>query len=91
MVPPNQAASFYEAMREKGLPAALVYFEGEQHGFRKAANVRRCLDGELAFFASCFGFKEHRDEDFEADYGREGPVVVNEKITIKSSALSSRV
>ena len=30
VVPPNQADTFYAAMREKGLPAALVCFEGEQ-------------------------------------------------------------
>ena len=82
VVPPNQADTFYAAMRGKGLPAALVCFEGEQHGFRKAANVRRCLDGELSFFATCFGFREHRDKDFEADYGAKGPVAVNEKVSI---------
>jgi hypothetical protein len=24
---------------------------GEQHGFRKAANIQRCLDLELSFYA----------------------------------------
>jgi hypothetical protein len=26
-------------------------FSGEQHGFRKASNIQRCLDAELAFYA----------------------------------------
>ncbi len=31
-------------------------FEGEQHGFRKAENIRRALEAELSFFARVFGF-----------------------------------
>jgi len=30
----------YDALRERGLTTALVMFEGEQHGFRQAANIR---------------------------------------------------
>ena len=56
VVPPNQAEMMYEAVKAKGLPVALVLFEGEQHGFRKAENIRRALDGELAFLAQVFGF-----------------------------------
>jgi dipeptidyl aminopeptidase/acylaminoacyl peptidase len=35
---------------------AYVAFEGEQHGFRQAANIRRALDSELSFYAQVFGF-----------------------------------
>ena len=31
-------------------------FEGEQHGFRQAANIRAALDGELSFYAQVLGF-----------------------------------
>jgi hypothetical protein len=31
-------------------------FEGEQHGFRRAENIRRSLDGELYFLSRVFGF-----------------------------------
>jgi len=31
-------------------------FEGEQHGFRKAENIKRSLDGELYFYSKVFGF-----------------------------------
>jgi hypothetical protein len=33
-----------------------VPFAGEQHGFRQAANIKRALDAELAFYARVFGF-----------------------------------
>ena len=36
---------------------AYVAFEGEQHGFRQAANIRRALDAELSFYAQVFGFE----------------------------------
>ena len=51
VVPPNQAESMFGALREKGLPVAYVPFEGEQHGFRRAENIRRSLDGELYFYS----------------------------------------
>ena len=33
------------------LNRAFPLFEGEGHGFRKADNIKRCLDAELAFYA----------------------------------------
>ncbi|MEA2990874.1 MAG: hypothetical protein QOG83_3585, partial [Alphaproteobacteria bacterium] len=51
IVPPNQAEAMVEALRRKGNPVGYFLFSGEQHGFRKAANIQRCLDGELAFYA----------------------------------------
>ncbi len=56
IVPPNQARRMADALREKGLPVALLEFPGEQHGFRKAENIRRAVEGELSFFARVFGF-----------------------------------
>ena len=57
VVPPNQAEMMVDALREKGLPVAYVAFEGEQHGFRKAENIKRALDGELYFYSRVFGFE----------------------------------
>jgi dienelactone hydrolase len=51
VVPPNQAESMLEKLREKGLPVGYMLFSGEQHGFRKAENIKRALDAELYFFA----------------------------------------
>ena len=33
-----------------------MLFEGEQHGFRRAENIKRALDGELYFYSRIFGF-----------------------------------
>jgi dipeptidyl aminopeptidase/acylaminoacyl peptidase len=56
VVLPNQAELMVEALRERGIPVAYVPFEGEQHGFRKAENIKRSLDGELYFYGRIFGF-----------------------------------
>lgn len=57
VVPPNQAEGMVAALRDKGIPVAYVAFEGEGHGFRQAANIRRALEGELAFYGRVFGFE----------------------------------
>jgi dipeptidyl aminopeptidase/acylaminoacyl peptidase len=57
VVPPNQAELMVEALRAKGLPVAYVAFPGEQHGFRRAENIKRALDGELYFYSRVFNFK----------------------------------
>jgi dipeptidyl aminopeptidase/acylaminoacyl peptidase len=56
VVPPDQAESMVEALRSKGVPVAYVPFEGEQHGFRRAENIKRALDAELSFYSQVFGF-----------------------------------
>ena len=56
VVPPDQAEKMFAALREKGLPVSYVPFEGEQHGFRRAENIKRALDGELYFYSRVFGF-----------------------------------
>ncbi len=57
IVPPNQAERMAEALRKKGLPVAYLPFEGEQHGFRRAENIKRALDAELYFYSRIFGFE----------------------------------
>lgn len=56
VVPPSQAEMMVEALRAKGLPVAYVAFEGEQHGFRRAENIKRSLDGELYFYSRVLNF-----------------------------------
>jgi dipeptidyl aminopeptidase/acylaminoacyl peptidase len=51
VVPPNQAEALVEALRRKNKPVGYFLFSGEQHGFRNAANIQRCLDAELQFYA----------------------------------------
>jgi dipeptidyl aminopeptidase/acylaminoacyl peptidase len=57
IVPPNQAEMMVEALKARGIPVAYVLFEGEQHGFRKAENIKRSLDTELYFYSRVFGFE----------------------------------
>ncbi len=56
VVPPRQAEMMFDALRTKGIPVAYLPFEGEQHGFRRAENIKRALDGEFYFYARVFGF-----------------------------------
>jgi dipeptidyl aminopeptidase/acylaminoacyl peptidase len=56
IVPPEQAEAIVTALREKGVPHAYLLFPGEQHGFRRAENIRAALDGELSFYAQVWGF-----------------------------------
>ena len=56
IVPPNQAEMMYAAVRSKGIPCAYLPFEGEQHGFRRAENIKRALEAELYFYSRVFGF-----------------------------------
>ena len=52
VVPPSQTEVMVEALRSKGVPVGYLLFSGEQHGFRKAANIMRALDAELYFYAA---------------------------------------
>jgi dipeptidyl aminopeptidase/acylaminoacyl peptidase len=56
VVPPNQAELMVSALRVKRLPVAYITFEGEQHGFRQAKNIKRALDAELYFYSRIFNF-----------------------------------
>jgi dipeptidyl aminopeptidase/acylaminoacyl peptidase len=52
VVPPNQSEAMVDALRRNGKPVGYFLFAGEQHGFRKAATIQRCLDAELYFYAT---------------------------------------
>ncbi|KAF3509385.1 hypothetical protein F2Q69_00010179 [Brassica cretica] len=55
VVTPDQSRKIYQALKEKGLPVALVEYEGEQHGFRKAENIKYTLEQQMVFFARVVG------------------------------------
>jgi dipeptidyl aminopeptidase/acylaminoacyl peptidase len=57
VVPPDQAQEFVAACKAKKLPYAYVPFVGEQHGFRRAANIKRSIEAELYFYSRIFGFE----------------------------------
>jgi dipeptidyl aminopeptidase/acylaminoacyl peptidase len=52
IVPPKQAQSMVDAIRSKGLPFGYLLFQDEQHGFRRAENIKRALDAELDFYSA---------------------------------------
>ena len=51
VVLPNQTELMVEALKKRGVPVGYLLFDGEQHGFRRAENIRRALDAELYFYA----------------------------------------
>jgi len=65
IVPPNQSEMIVDALRARGTPVAYLLFEGEQHGFRRAENIRRAMDSELSFYAQVFGFELPPEEGIE--------------------------
>ena len=51
IVPPNQTELMVAALREKGITTQYLLFAGEQHGFRRAVNIKWwALDAELYFY-----------------------------------------
>jgi dipeptidyl aminopeptidase/acylaminoacyl peptidase len=56
VVPPSQAEVIVDALRRQGLPYVYLTFEGEDHGFRRAETIQRCLEAELSFFGRMLGF-----------------------------------
>ena len=51
VVPPNQTEGMVNALKKSGIPVGYFLFAGEQHGFRKAENIKRALDAELYFYS----------------------------------------
>ena len=51
IVPPNQTERMVDALKKSGIPVGYLLFAGEQHGFRKAENIKRALDAELYFYS----------------------------------------
>jgi len=47
---------FTSALRGREIPVAYLLFKGEQHGFRKAENIKRALEAELYFYSKVFNF-----------------------------------
>ncbi|KAK3131942.1 hypothetical protein QOZ80_6AG0513690 [Eleusine coracana subsp. coracana] len=62
VVPPDQTKQIYKAIKDTGLPVALVEYEGEPHGFRKADNIKFTLEQQMVFFARLVGQFKVADE-----------------------------
>ena len=57
VVPPEQAEMLAAAARRRGLPVALIMFEGEGHGFRKAETIKAAIEAQIYFLGRIFGFE----------------------------------
>ena len=57
VVPPKQAEMLADAARQKSLPVALIMFEGEGHGFRKAETLKAALEAQIYFLGRILGFE----------------------------------
>lgn len=57
VVPPQQADSVFNAVKDKGIPVAYVRYPDEAHGFRQAETITHMLDSELQFYAQVFDFE----------------------------------
>jgi dipeptidyl aminopeptidase/acylaminoacyl peptidase len=56
VVPPNQAEAMAAAVRAKGLPVDVVWFDDEGHGFRRAESIIATAEAALAFLGRVHGF-----------------------------------
>jgi dipeptidyl aminopeptidase/acylaminoacyl peptidase len=56
VVPPSQAEAMAAAVRAKGLPVELVWFDLEGHGFRRAESIIATARAALAFLGRVHGF-----------------------------------
>lgn len=50
VVPVGQAQEMYDALKAKGIETDLIIYPEEQHGFRKAENIKDSLMRELRFY-----------------------------------------
>ena len=86
---PQQAEAMVEALRRRQIPSLYLLFDGEQHGFRRADNIKRALDAELYFYSTFLTdqrlefrvlaadqFVEGCGESGEVGFGRQAVVAV---------------
>lgn len=57
VVPPNQAEMMVKALENKGIKTIYITFPDEQHGFRKAENIKRALEVEFEFYSFIFNYQ----------------------------------
>ena len=59
VVPPEQAHVLIDELNARKLPHAFEFYDGEGHGFRKAASIIGSLEEELSFYGTFLGFTPH--------------------------------
>jgi dipeptidyl aminopeptidase/acylaminoacyl peptidase len=56
VVPPTQSQAIVAALEANRIPYGYLLFEGEAHGFRGEAAIRRAEEAQLSFLGQVFGF-----------------------------------
>ena len=72
VVPKEQTEKMFTALKKKGLPVAAQYYNGEQHGFRKAETIVQSLENELRFYRLIFNLEESNTIEFLGDIQTSG-------------------
>ena len=62
VVPPSQAETIVESIKRKGGRVKYIVFEGEGHGWRKAENIKKGLEEELAWYENVFGLSKGSED-----------------------------
>jgi dipeptidyl aminopeptidase/acylaminoacyl peptidase len=57
VVPPKQTEMLAEAARQKDLPVAMIMFDGEGHGFRRAETIKAATEAQIYFLGRILGFE----------------------------------
>jgi dipeptidyl aminopeptidase/acylaminoacyl peptidase len=57
VVLPKQAEMLAEAARQNQLPVAMIMFEGEGHGFRRAETIKAATEAQIYFLSRILGFE----------------------------------
>lgn len=71
VVPKQQAESMFNALKNRDVTVAAQYFEGEQHGFRKAETIKHSLENELSFYQLIFNLKAKDEITFKGEISIE--------------------
>lgn len=56
VVPPGQTEMMADAARAKGLPVAMIMYDGEGHGFRRAETIVSATNAQIYFLGRVFGY-----------------------------------
>jgi dipeptidyl aminopeptidase/acylaminoacyl peptidase len=85
VVPPDQSEKIFQAVKAKGLPVAYIAYEWEQHGFRRAENIKKSYEAELYFYSKIFQFNpaDHMEPVMIENLGRRQakPAILPAEIT----------
>jgi dipeptidyl aminopeptidase/acylaminoacyl peptidase len=91
VVPPPQAHGLAEQLKAHRVRHALLEFEGESHGFRRAESIAASLEAELSFYAQVLGFTAPDVPQLQlASFSGPAPPAPDPPVPSPTEALSGR-